>query len=104
MDNSVLTVHSYLASLFPTVTLYFQPPETLKLTYPCIIYSIENIFTRHADNRPYKIKNRYSLMLITRTLDETLNDILLSIESARFERLFIGENLYHFIVTIHTFL
>ena len=33
--------------------VYYQPPENLKLTYPCIIYETSDILSNFADNNPY---------------------------------------------------
>ena len=34
-----LQLHEELCSVLGSRNVYFQPPETIKLTYPCIIYS-----------------------------------------------------------------
>lgn len=104
MGNSFQTLHSYLEALLPNVTLYFQPPESIKLEYPCLIYRLDNVFSKNADNVPYIVKNRYSLTLITKKVEEDMYYKLLSLESAKYERLFIADGLYHLIVTIHSFL
>lgn len=104
MGNSISEVYTYLSALLPDVNLYFQPPESVKINYPCIVYSIDNIFTAHADNRPYKVKTRYSLMLITTNPEDPALQTLISIPSARFERSYVNDNLYHFIVTVHDFI
>ena len=45
--RSRLGLDEILRSLAPNV--YFQPPETIKIKYPCIIYSLDDYDTRFAD-------------------------------------------------------
>ena len=33
--------------------LYYQPPENVKLVYPCVIYQLASFTSRYADNLPY---------------------------------------------------
>ena len=35
--------------------VYFQPPATIKLSYPCIIYSIGIGNAKYANNKTYNI-------------------------------------------------
>lgn len=45
--------------------VYFQPPESVKLKYPCIIYSLERPDVDYADDDLYSQFNHYNLILIT---------------------------------------
>lgn len=56
--------------------VYFQPPESFKLTYPCIIYKLSNGNTAHADNLPYNFRRRYQLRYVTKNPDDALVDVL----------------------------
>lgn len=51
--------------------VYFQPPANKKLTYPCIIYKLENVDVTFADNGAYRVMDEYSLTYITRDPDDT---------------------------------
>lgn len=104
MAKSIVDLHSYLKEHFTlaSLALYFQPPENIKLEYPCIIYSFNGVVSTHADNIVYRVENKFSLMLITKQIEELLFKKLLELPSARYERLFVKEGLYHYVVTIHT--
>lgn len=43
---------------------YFQPPPTLKMRYPCIVYQLDEAWIRHADNWPYAEHAQYSVIVI----------------------------------------
>ena len=83
-----------LSEIVPNV--YFQPPENLKIKYPCIVFERSNALTNYADNRPYQITKRYSITLITKTSDnDEYIDKLLNLPMCTFDRQFIIENLCH---------
>lgn len=57
--------------------VYFRPPETIKLKYPCIIYERTPGVIKYADNRIYLYKTRYSVTAIYKDPDDDLVDRLL---------------------------
>ena len=67
-----------LEELLGSENVYFQPPETIKLKYPCIIYSLDPTYTAHADNRNYITTNRYHIKHIYKKLSNTLKDEFLN--------------------------
>lgn len=54
--------------------VYFQPPESVKLKYPCYVYHRAPERTLRADNRLYHRFTKYSLTYITRDPDDSLID------------------------------
>lgn len=73
---SRLQLQRVLEELKEDGRVYFQPPESFKLQYPCIIYKLSNGNTSHADNIPYFFKRRYQLRYVTRDPDDPLIDVL----------------------------
>ena len=73
-----LQLQGKLESLLGSENVYFQPPETIKLRYPCIVYSLDPTYTRHADNRNYIITNRYHIKHIYKSLSKSLKDQFLT--------------------------
>lgn len=58
--------------------VYFQPPANKQLTYPCIIYKLENVDATFADNGAYRVMDEYSLTYITRDPDDmTIREFVL---------------------------
>lgn len=75
---------------------YYQPPENLKLKYPCIVFERSNSRIRHANNLPYQITKRYTATLITKDADNDLYlDRLLMLPMCRHDRHMIREGLVH---------
>lgn len=76
--------------------VYYQPPENLKLTYPCIVFSRSNALIRHGDNRPYQVIKRYMVNLITKNADNDVYiDRLLELPMCRYDRQMIVNGLIH---------
>lgn len=81
--------------------VYFQPPADKKLTYPCIIYSLDNFDVEFADNGHYRIMDQYSITYITRDPDDENIRQLLSIRYCRFGRSYPSDNLHHYTYTLY---
>lgn len=80
--------------------VYFQPPESIKLSYPCIIYEMEPYDVTKADNKSYIIHEVYSATLITKQPDTGYGKEILQIETANPETIFVNDNLYHYVYKI----
>ncbi|MBR0280524.1 MAG: hypothetical protein IJQ81_02900 [Oscillibacter sp.] len=81
--------------------LYFQPPETVKMAYPAVVYSLSNIQIRHADNQPYKSAKQYQITAIDKDPDSALPERIAELPTARFNRFFVSDNLNHWVFTVY---
>ena len=81
--------------------VHYQPPETRRLTYPCIIYSLAQIETDHADNIKYIKNKRYNITYISRSPDDAVIDSLLNLPFCSHDRRFVNDNLYHDAFTLY---
>lgn len=82
--------------------VYFQPPESIKLKYPCIIYSLADIYTRNANDQHYSLQKSYNVTVISRDPDNTIAvDLLRNYPRTRFDRRYVSDNLYHDILTLY---
>lgn len=87
-----------LLDILGNENLYYNPPESIKIKYPCIIYSLSGIPVRYAENKIYKKEiRRYELVYITRDPDtDFVNKILNEFSLISFSRPYVSDNLYHF--------
>lgn len=81
--------------------LYFQPPEDVRLRYPCIIYQLSYEDTKYADNIPFARKKRYSVNVIDRNPDSQIPDRVASLPTSKFERFYTSGNLNHTVYNIY---
>lgn len=93
-------LHQILTDILGSKNVYFQPPETVKLKYPCIIYHEDYIDTTYADNIPYLHKKRYSITVIDRDPESVIKDKISDLQACLFERHFTVDNLYHTVFNI----
>ena len=96
-----LELHEELVGILGSRSVYFQPPETVKMTYPCIVYGRSLSATLHADNRPYISKQGYSVKLIDKNPDSPIFDKLKSMSGIRFDRHYNADNLNHDVFTLY---
>lgn len=81
--------------------LYFQPPSTVRMKYPCIQYKFESFDQRHADNLVYTTRKKWLLTLITDDPDNEYVDKLAELPMCRFDRAFTADNLYHYVFELY---
>ncbi len=93
---SRLNLHEELCALLGTRKVYFQPPESVKLIYPCIVYSRSSADTEYSDNRMYNMTYQYNVQIISKDPDNDLARTLAShFKMCRYMRRFVVDNLYH---------
>lgn len=95
-----LKLHAWLLEVLGTNNVYFQPPESMKLLYPCIIYRRNRNEMHHADNKPYKKNMQYEIILVDKDPDSVYLDKLTNLPGIRFDRHYASDNLNHDVFTI----
>ena len=96
-----LNLQTLLETLLGSKNVYFQPPPSFIMQYPCIVYSLNNIKTDHADNRPYNLKKRYAITVIDSNPDSILIDKISVLPACSFERAFTADKLNHTVFNIY---
>lgn len=81
--------------------MYFHPPETVKIKYPCIVYKLDNEWTVHANDSVYHRKKKYIITVIDRTPDSKIPDEVRNITYCSFDRAFSSDNLNHFVFSVY---
>ena len=77
--------------------VYFQPPEDLKMKFPCVRYKLSDIKTMKADNMLYNHTQGYELVYITREPDNILVDTMLkTFDHISFSGCQVINDLYHY--------
>lgn len=94
---SRLNLQKELCEVLGNKNVYFQPPETLKLQYPCIIYNLSDITTDKADDNNYILSHRYKVLLVHKDPDNNIKEKLLtSFESIRMSACYTSNNMNHY--------
>lgn len=96
-----LKLHEILCEVLGSRNVYFQPPENLKMSYPAIVYSRDDLENTSANNSAYIRKTEYMVTLIDRDPDSEILDSLRCLPYCRFDRHYTSDNLNHDVFTIY---
>ena len=99
--NRRLELHEILVNILGSRNVYFQPPETLKLQYPAIVYTRSDIRNTFADDEVYKQSFLYEVTVIDKDPDSVIVGKLSKLPRIRFNRHFKSDNLNHDVFTIY---
>ena len=96
-----LQLHEELCKILGTRNVYFQPPESVKLKYDCIVYSVNNREDLRADDIHYRNLVRYEVILMYRDPDSELPEALLNcFTRISHQRHFTSDNVHHDVYTL----
>jgi hypothetical protein len=95
-----LELQALLVSLLGSSNVYFQPPPTIRMSYPAIRYELDTLDTRYANNNPYKHRKRYRLTVIDRDPDSTIPDAVAQLPLCSHDRYYAADDLNHNVFTI----
>lgn len=99
--NTRLELHELLCKTLGSRNVYFQPPESIRMNYPAIVYSRSRIDNTFADNTVYKQKVSYEITVIDEDPDSEIVKKVSLIPMCRFDRHFTSNNLNHDTFTIY---
>lgn len=88
-------LQSLLVEILGSDQVYFQPPPSVQMQYPCIVYRRDYMDVKHADNRPFNRRMRYQVTVIDRDPDSVIPDKIAELPLCSFDRFYTAENLNH---------
>lgn len=87
--------------LLESRNVYYNPPASVRMSYPAIVFTRSNITNRFANNSVYKQFNRYEVTVITDDPDDPIIDKISKLPMCSFDRSFVSDNLYHNVFTLY---
>ena len=96
-----LELQSKLEELLGSSQVYYQPPSTVQITPPAIVYSKSKIDLDHANNTVYHMKTRYDLIVIDKRPDNPVIQKLLGLPYCSYDRQYKSDNLNHDSLTLY---
>ena len=96
-----LQLQNLLTKILGSSNVYFQPPPSVKLKYPCIIYHRTGINQIKADNISYIKHIRYTITLIGSSPESDIIDKILSIPHCSYDRFFTSDGLNHDVFSLY---
>lgn len=99
--NNRIKLHELLCEALGSRQVYFQPPESVKMKYPAIVYSRNRIDNEHADDGVYIQSPSYSVTVIDKNPDSEIVENISLLPRCRFDRHYISDNLNHDVFTVY---
>ena len=91
-----LKLQEELASVLGSSNVYFQPPESIVMKYPCIVYEKKAIESLYADNSRYFQSQMYDVTVIDKDPDSSVVQSLLDhFKYIYYDRHYVVDNLNH---------
>lgn len=98
---SRLELHEVLCKILGSRNVYFQPPASVKMQYPAIVYERSDIQTQYADNNPYLQSLQYQVTVIDKNPDSEIVTEVSKLPLCRFDRHYTADNLNHDVFTLY---
>lgn len=96
-----IDLQEVLETVLGSDNVYFQPPENVKMKYPAIVYSLDDIEKTFANNDLYLADRSYTVTLIDKNPDSVFIDSLLALPYCQFDRHYRSENLNHYVFSLY---
>ena len=99
--TSRLELQTMLENILGSRNVYYQPPASIKMQYPAIVYSRSRIDNNHADNAAYIQNLSYEITVIDENPDSEIVMRLSLVPRCRHDRHFKSDNLNHDVFTLY---
>lgn len=99
--NNRLELHEILCKILGSRNVYYQPTESVRLKYPCIIYRRSDIDNINADNLPYVRTHEYQIIVVDKNPDSRFVEDISKFPMCRFDRHYTADNLNHDIFVLY---
>lgn len=90
-----LDLQAELEELLGSRNVYFQPPASVRINYPAIVYTRSDIDNTFADDSVYIQSHFYEVTVIDEDPDSKIVDAVSKLPTCQFSRHFTSENLNH---------
>lgn len=91
-----------LERLIGSNNVYFQPPASVQLSYPCVIYTLGTGDMKRADDSVYMYTYSYDVTFIYKKPNvDILEQVLKTFSMSSVYRVYISDNLNHYTFRIY---
>jgi hypothetical protein len=95
-----LGLQQILVGILGSNNVYFQPPPSIQMNYPCIIYRRDYAETMFSGNKPYFLQTRYLVTVVDKNPDSLIPDKIARLPMCLFDRFYTADNLNHTVYKI----
>lgn len=90
-----------LEQLLGSEEVYFQAPDSSRMNYPAIVYSIDKIRNVYADNKVYSQLRNYKVTVMDEDPESEVMKKISMLPRCRFDTSYKSDNLNHFVFTLN---
>lgn len=96
-----LNLQTTLENILGSRNVYYQPPESVKMQYPAIVYFRNSIENNHANDSVYNQNVSYEIIVIYKDPDSEIPLAVSQLPLCKFNRRYTADNLYHDVFTLY---
>lgn len=96
-----IELQSMLEELLGNKNVYYNPPESVKMKYPAIRYSVNEIEKKTADDTAYLFEKSYKIIVIDSKSDNEIIEKLMRLPYCSHNSYYIADNLNHDVFTLY---
>lgn len=100
MVKNRLELQELLEEVLGSRNVYYQPPESVKIKYPAIIYNRSSIQNEFANDGIYSQNTGYSITVIDKNPDSKVVKAVSRLPTCKYDRHYVSDNLNHDTFTI----
>lgn len=97
---SELKLQNKFEELLGSKNVYYQPPESLRMSYPAIRYSKKKPDVRYANDKKYSKMDCYEVIVMDHVPDNPVIEQILDLPYTSYDRSYVSDNLNHDVITI----
>lgn len=97
---SRIELHKVLVEVLGSDHVYYQPPSTVTMIYPAIVYSRDSIGSKYANNNVYGTTIGYGVIVMDKNPDSLIPGKVALLPTAKHSANYIKDNLNHDAFTI----
>jgi len=94
-------VRTTLMNVTGATNVYYQPPPTLKMQYPCIIFEKSDEQFKHADNSVFNRMIEYQAKVVYSDPDCPIIEQMSKVRYCRFDRHYKADGMYHDVYSLY---
>lgn len=95
-------LHEEFCDILANRNVYFTPPASVKLNYPCIKYSLAQPNVLRANDGIYRVTDQYKVTVIDPNPDsEIYKTVLTRFSMCSIEQMYFAENLFHVVLNLY---
>lgn len=96
-----LELQSKLEELLGSRNVYYQPPESVMMSYPAIQYELGEPEVKYANDKRYFNMKCYDLTVISRLPEPEVVDKILELPFTSISKPYVADNLNHYPIKIY---